>query len=439
MQLFRADALTALQRPGAKRVSDEHYNQVDTTWNKAGTYTAPSSTGVIPPTVRLQRSNIFDKHHDLPYPTPETYPQLSSLTYNEKDAEPNLVPPKMTPQSSVLDRKMFVKSDSSQRGDDDATIKSISISIKDDQSRRPGIIKKDSFEQKAFDTISVMTDTRTEKTEVTKADRESIYTAKSGRSKVLPKDPDTIKFEEANSELSTSPKKVKVDNKVLVLDAMKKLELKKQERDAKKKEVRLTAELTESEYLQPKVNSSKGVYDQLIELQREIDNDMISVTTIDTCSTDRREAAKLVDMAMDERRYRELKPFVDPSYLPKPRMKKLPPQIDPNRKKRQEDTAPTKEDLEKLYKPDPLVQLRLKFNKENSSSSSSSSNSSNKKKEKDELKLDFNSSTLLPEFSININSDDIFGPIDAAKSWELIEKDIANARDINYCNRRTLF
>jgi len=87
-----------------------------------------------------------------------------------------------------------------------------------------------------------------------------------------------------------------------------------------------------------------------------------------------------------------------------------------------------------------LVQLKLKFNKENSnSSSSSSSNSSNKKKEKDELKLDFNSSTLLPEFSININSDDIFGPIDAANSWELIEKDMANIRDINYSNRRTLF
>lgn len=79
------------------------------------------------------------------------------------------------------------------------------------------------------------------------------------------------------------------------------------------------------------------------------------------------------------------------------------------------------------------MKLKLKFSKENNSSPN------NKKKDRDDLKLEFNSSTLLPEFSMIVNIDDIFGPIDAAKSWELIEKDIANARDINYCNRRTLF
>lgn len=305
MQLFRSDALTALQRPGAKSVVDEHYDQVDTTWNKAGTYTAPSSSGgVIPPTVRPQRSNIFDKHHDLPYPTPETYPQLSSLTYkeNEKDAEPNPFPPKMIQQTSMIDRRIGSKSDMSQRGDDDVTVKSIPASNIDDQSQRPSILKRDSFDQKAFDTMSVMTDTRTEVTRGERIEKESVYTTRTGKSKVLPKDPDTIKFEDATSEISTSPKKV--DNKVLVLDAMKKLEQKKQERAAKKKEDKLTAELTESEYLQPRVNSSKGVYDQLMELQREIENDMISVGSIDTCSTDRREAAKIVDMAIDERRYK---------------------------------------------------------------------------------------------------------------------------------------
>jgi len=441
MQLFRSDALTALQRPGPKKIIDDHYDQVDATWTKAGTYSgAPIGDGFPIPTVRPQRSNIFDKHHEIPYATPEIYPQLSSLAYKEddKDSIPNSLPPKMTLQT-IIDRKVVgSKSDvmsMSRKDADDVTVKSIPITIKDEQSQRPsitGIAKRDIMknDQRAFDNISVITDTRTE---LSRAEKESVYTTKTAKTSktVLPKEPDAIKFEEANSEISTSPKKV--DNKVLVMDAMKQLELKKKERAEKKKEEKAKEELTESEYLQPKVNSSKGAYDQLMEIQRELDNDMISVTTIDTCSTDRREAAKLVDMAMDERRYKELKPFVDPSDIPRSRVKKLPPQIDPAWKKRQEDTAPSKEDLEKLYKPDLLVQLKLKFNKENNKSSN------NKKKVNDELKLEFNSSTLLPEFSMVINTDDIFGPIDGSKSWQIIEKEMDTIRDNNYCNRRSLY
>lgn len=434
MQLFRSDALTALQRPGPKKIIDEHYHQVDATWTTAGTYTATIGNEQPIPIVRPQRSNIFDKHHEIPYATPEIYPQLSSLAYkdDDKDSIPNALPPKMTQQTTV-ERNIGSKSGVINKRDaDEATVKSVPISIKDEQSQRlSGIIKKDinKNDQRAFDNISVITDTRTE---ISRAEKESVHTVKTAKTSrtVLPKEPDAIKFEEANSEISKSPKKV--DNKLLVMDAMKQLELKKKERAEKKKEEKKKEELTESEYLQPKVNSSKAVYDQLMEIQREIDNDMISVTTINTCSTDRREAAKLVDMAIDERRYKELKPFVDPSDIPRPRVKKLPPQIDPAWKKRQEDTAPSKEDLEKLYKPDLLVQLKLKLNKENNKST-------NKKKVNDELKLEFNSSTLLPEFSMIINSDDIFGPMDSGKSWELIEKEMDTIRDNNYCNRRSLY
>jgi hypothetical protein len=191
--------------------------------------------------------------------------------------------------------------------------------------------------------------------------------------------------------------------------------------------------LAYSEFSSPALNSSKIVSQQISQLAQDLDDDDLTVSTVDTSSSDYRIAAKLVNTPMDKGRYHNLTTVhlqerdtfgkqqerrkvtstkqVDKVDQPKPQ------KWEAERAERKEG-GPSREDCSILYQPDTVVALDVHLG-----GSSRGVESSGLAKEKGKaggrkkghgagLQSSVDPVTLERKFRIEINLDDVFGPLE---------------------------
>jgi len=154
---------------------------------------------------------------------------------------------------------------------------------------------------------------------------------------------------------------------------------------------RATPILPTSELYNPDINSSSHLYQKLKQLQDKLQSDDISVTTINTTSTDRREAAKaVVNVNYKKKLYDNLIPVQEKdgrqiSFHTRP-------QINKSWSDRKEYASPKDDDLKVLIPPDPHVLLNAAANTTG-------------------LKTAIDNKTLFPTFQFDLSIDDVYGNI----------------------------
>ncbi len=171
-----------------------------------------------------------------------------------------------------------------------------------------------------------------------------------------------------------------------------------------------------SELYNPDINSSSHLYNKLKELQDKLQSDDISVTTINTTSTDRREAAKaVVNVRYNKKLYDNLVQIQEKD------SKKVSfhtrPQISKGWSDRKEYASPKDDDLKVLMPPDPQVMLHAAANSTG-------------------LKTGVDNKTLFPTFQLDLAIDDVYGNI--YNQWNVSKDTVRYVRnhinDLNCVN-----
>ena len=154
---------------------------------------------------------------------------------------------------------------------------------------------------------------------------------------------------------------------------------------------RTASTIPTSELYNPDINSSSHLYQKLKQLQDKLLSDDISVTTINTTSTDRREAATaVVNVSYKKKLYDNLVQIQEKDG--KKVSLQTRPQINKCWSDRKEYASPKDDDLKVLMPPDPHVLLHA---------TASSTG----------LKTGIDNKTLFPTFQFDLAIDDVYGSI----------------------------
>jgi len=164
-----------------------------------------------------------------------------------------------------------------------------------------------------------------------------------------------------------------------------------------------------SEFADPSVLSSKRLYEQMKKLEQVLEDDEnISVATIDTTSSARRAAARVVDAPThvpryDSRGLTNLMSEANDARLAPSQVKKSKKQVDQQWLFRRNNGGPSASDLRHLVTPDPAVPLKIQYSQTPSSATG--------------LFCSTDSNSLLPKFRLDLPLDEAFGHLDAAQQW----------------------
>jgi WD40 repeat protein len=185
----------------------------------------------------------------------------------------------------------------------------------------------------------------------------------------------------------------------------------------------------ESELAVPQAFSSKAVEEKVTVLARKLDEDEISVSTMETTNTERRAIANRVsNLSPRKAIYKDL-PKLDDSAIKRKTvgLPKISKQIDPKWRAMKDGLRPALADLDILYTKHPQVDLVLKprDNAAGSSSSSSTNGTAGGGISGRGLVYSINPNTLLPDYQIEVEADSIYGelgalagPGDTESAWE---------------------
>ena len=175
------------------------------------------------------------------------------------------------------------------------------------------------------------------------------------------------------------------------------------------------------------------------------------MSTVDTTESDRKKAARVVNVPADIPRYSGLPsldtPNIDEIMLSKAQnMRKkvaaVSKQVDPSWLERKQHGGPTQRDLEVLRRPDPTVHLNLSYGSSSASSTSTGSDTTGlgviglgdvstagntyggiitggtgSTVTHGGIRSSIDPVTLMPRFSMDVSADDVFGSLNALSSW----------------------
>ena len=168
-----------------------------------------------------------------------------------------------------------------------------------------------------------------------------------------------------------------------------------------------------SKHSMPVMNSSKVLSDALSKIDEKLENDDISVATIETSSTIRYRAAQKstnVGAKINIYDYDKLTPLDDEEAARRaPRRARIAKQVDQAWLERRQNYCPSPEDTKVLYNPDPDVQLQLNFSNFSGSSGCRGDRKSSSFEQTGGLLSSIDQVTLTPSYRLSIDQEKIFG------------------------------
>ncbi len=189
-----------------------------------------------------------------------------------------------------------------------------------------------------------------------------------------------------------------------------------------------------SEFNEPAICSTSGLSERVHELERQLEYDDISVSTVMTTESDRRAAARLVDVPPHAPKYSH-QHLTEIKGGAIPRTKgKVAKGVDPLWLLKKKNLGPEKADVSSMWSPDPDVLIRLNPPKR-SPRARSLTKSERKNKvvlgTQNDLFATSDPKTLLPIYSLDINIDQVFDDLDASKAWRDGDEDFVDHWEAN--------
>ena len=183
--------------------------------------------------------------------------------------------------------------------------------------------------------------------------------------------------------------------------------------------------VSESAFSSPSIRSSQGLGRRVAEVKAKLDSDDVSISTIETTDSDRLAAARLVNVPLHAPKYSSSHLTKIPSKAEvgaSLKTKGMPPKaVDQDWLHNRRSLGPTKEDVRCLWAPDPEVTLR--YNPPKGYPGSRVLSKAERKTKStlggsNDLFASTDPQTLAPSFTLDLNSEHVFGKVDAAKAWQ---------------------